>query len=95
MLYEVITKCISLSDLIKEQNIKHIDLLQIDTEGYDYQILKSIDFTIVKPTIISFEHGVRMGIMTKEQLFEIQNLLMDNGYSVLVDEHDVRAYLIS
>ncbi len=88
-------KCISLSNLVKEQSIEHIDLLQIDTEGYDYEILKSINFNEIKPSIVSFEHGVRMGIMSKEQLFEIQNILMDNGYSVLIDEHDVRAHLIS
>ena len=41
---EVPVKCISFSDFIKLNSIDSLDLLLIDTEGYDYQILMSIDF---------------------------------------------------
>ncbi len=32
-----------------------IDYFQVDAEGFDYEILKQIDFNICKPTIIKFE----------------------------------------
>lgn len=90
---EVPVKCISLIDLIKKYELEKVDLLQIDTEGYDYEIIKQMDFSILKPSIISFEHGVRMGIMVYDQLKEIEEILFKEGYKVLIDEHDVRAFL--
>jgi len=35
---------------------KKIDYFQIDTEGYDLEILKMLDFGIIKPSIIKYEH---------------------------------------
>ena len=90
---EIPVKCLTLDELINKNGLKNIDLLQIDTEGYDYEVIKMIDFTNIKPKIISFEHGVRMGIMSYAQLAELEKLLFDQGYKILVDEHDVRAYL--
>lgn len=90
---EIPVKCLTFQELLDQNNVKNIDLLQIDTEGYDYEIIKMIDFSKTKPSIISFEHGVRMGIMSYEQLMEIQRILFDQGYKILIDEHDVRAYL--
>jgi len=35
---------------------QQIDLLVIDTEGYDYRILQQCDLERLRPTIIMFEH---------------------------------------
>ena len=51
--------CISYSKLLEDNDIKSIDLLLLDTEGYDYEILMGIDLSEVKPRIIRFEHGLR------------------------------------
>jgi FkbM family methyltransferase len=48
-------ECISFSDLVKRHDIEQIDFLQIDTEGYDYEILKSIDFEKRRPRFINYE----------------------------------------
>ena len=32
-----------------------MDLLQIDTEGYDYEILRTIDFSRLRPRFINYE----------------------------------------
>ena len=85
-------QCISYDELIKEYKISHIDLLQIDTEGYDYDIIKMIDFDKLAPSIISFEHGITSGIMNKEKLFEIQELLFRNKYNIIIMENDAIAY---
>jgi FkbM family methyltransferase len=49
--------CASLHSVLKAQRAPFIDLLLIDTEGYDFEILKTIDFTKIRPPIIQFEHS--------------------------------------
>ena len=43
-------------DLLIKYNINEIDYLFIDTEGFDYRIIKSIDFNKVKINKIKFEY---------------------------------------
>ena len=45
-----------MQELFKQQGITHIDYLQIDTEGYDSEILHMMDYSSLKPQIIRFEH---------------------------------------
>lgn len=40
----------------KERNIKQIDFLKIDTEGYDYKVLLGATETIPKCRFIQYEH---------------------------------------
>jgi FkbM family methyltransferase len=47
--------CNTLANTIKSYDITSIDILQIDTEGYDFHILKQVDFTRFKPAIINME----------------------------------------
>ena len=47
---------ITFQDLIQKHQITSINLLQIDTEGYEFEILSSIDFSTIKIDIILFEH---------------------------------------
>lgn len=56
--YIVTTKvnCISLGSLLAKYAVEKIDLLLIDTEGYDHEIIKQIDFTKIQPRIIVYEH---------------------------------------
>jgi FkbM family methyltransferase len=49
--------CMTIEDLIKKHSIKKIDLLQIDAEGYDFEVLKTLSMKNIKPKIIHFEHG--------------------------------------
>lgn len=85
-------QCISFDKLLEDYKVTHIDLLQIDTEGYDYDIIKMIDFNKVAPSIISFEHGVSVGIMSWEKLVEIQKILIKHNYSLIMMENDMIAY---
>lgn len=47
---------ISPTTLLKKYHIQEIDLLQIDTEGFDYEIIKLFDIPSTKPKMIAFEH---------------------------------------
>lgn len=48
-------KIVSFEELTKD--VKKIDFLQIDCEGYDFEILKMVDFNKFSPSIINFESG--------------------------------------
>jgi FkbM family methyltransferase len=47
--------CLTYADLITRHGLTQIDLLQIDAEGYDFQILSSIDFSASRPRFINYE----------------------------------------
>jgi FkbM family methyltransferase len=83
---------ITLETLFQDYNIKNIDLLQIDTEGFDYAILKMWDFSMFKPKIISFEHGLSDKIMTNDQFLELMSIFIEHGYKVVMKEYDCIAY---
>lgn len=62
------------------QNKKN-DYFQIDTEGFDYEVLKMINFKVFKPAIIKYE-SVNL---IKEDKRKSELLLKENGYH-LFDE---------
>lgn len=82
-------KCISFDKLIKENKVKNIDLLQIDTEGYDFEIIKLIDFKKLHPKVIIYEHKH----LTKPDQITCMNYLKSKGYSVIIHMKDTFAIL--
>jgi len=42
--------------LLREHKVPRIDLLQIDTEGFDYEVIKMFDVAMSKPKLIVFEY---------------------------------------
>ncbi|HEY1078062.1 MAG TPA: FkbM family methyltransferase [Fontimonas sp.] len=48
--------CLSFEDLCARAGVKQLDMLQMDTEGYDYEIIRHIDFTRWRPALIIYEH---------------------------------------
>lgn len=87
--------CKSFNDFIQDNSIDTIDLLQIDTEGYDAEIIYSIDFDVVKPRIIRFEHGIRDGVMTHDDFIKLCNYLNNYGYQIIAESYDATAYLLN
>ena len=59
-------KAITLNDLIASHQYETFDILQVDCEGFDGEVLKSLDFKNCRPKIIQFEHG-HMSRMQKEE----------------------------
>jgi len=94
LMEQVKVRCVSFADFIKSNAIDKLDLLLLDTEGYDYEILMSIDFTNIKPRIIRFEHGVRDNVMSFEQFMRVCNYLNSFGYQIIAESYDVTAYLL-
>jgi FkbM family methyltransferase len=64
--------------LRKKYALETVSLLAIDTEGFDYQILRSIDFRKIRPKIIEYEHS-HLSVLDER---ECQRLLTSNGYQL-------------
>ncbi|HEX4938014.1 MAG TPA: FkbM family methyltransferase [Candidatus Kapabacteria bacterium] len=48
--------CLTFDSLCQKHQVQQLDLLQIDTEGYDYEVLKLVDFPRLHPRLIIYEH---------------------------------------
>jgi len=81
--------CWTFDRLLRESHAPEtIDLLQIDAEGFDYQIVRSIDFARVKPAIIHYEHMV----LSQKERNACLELLARHGYRFLLEDNDTVAY---
>jgi FkbM family methyltransferase len=82
--------CWTIATLLREaQTPPTIDLLQIDVEGWDYEIIRSIDFSSVRPRMIRYEHQV----LSQRQRNECLALLAGHGYRFLLEDADTLAIL--
>lgn len=70
--------CITFKRLIENYKINEVNILQIDTEGFDFEIIMSIDFGKVRPHMIIFEYLH----LTFYQLYTLVNVLKNNNYEV-------------
>ena len=73
-----------LIELITKLQLENIDYLQIDTEGFDAEIIQMIDFSRIKPMLIKFE----IKHIEEGKKKAIENLLMSNGYTLKNDYSD-------
>ncbi len=67
-----------LSEILARNQIQEVHLLHIDTEGYDYEVLKTVDFAKHAPLSIFIEHRH----LSDPQRAEMLELLHTEGYSV-------------
>ncbi|HBK83734.1 MAG TPA: FkbM family methyltransferase [Flavobacterium sp.] len=65
-----------------------VDFFQIDTEGFDYEILKMIAFNQIKPSIIKYE-SVNL---SKTEQIEAVTLLKGQGYYIIHEGGDTIGY---
>lgn len=70
--------CISFEQLIQNHAVDRIDLIHIDTEGFDYEILKLFPFGDFLPEIVIFEHSH----LSTEDLSAAKALLQGKGYKL-------------
>jgi FkbM family methyltransferase len=49
-------ECLTFDALIRKHNVERLDLLHVDAEGYDFDIIKQVDFGLFQPKIILYEH---------------------------------------
>lgn len=68
--------CEPLMDLINKHNLPRIDVLQIDTEGFDYKIFKQFDFCKYRPVVINIEYIN----LNEDDLNSLKDDLSKNNY---------------
>lgn len=49
-------EALSFDTLLARHGLAHVDLVVVDTEGYDWEILRHIDFSRHRPRMVVYEH---------------------------------------
>jgi FkbM family methyltransferase len=82
---EEIVKADNLMNIVNQNVInKKIDYFQVDTEGFDYEVIKMIDFNVIKPNIIKYE-SVHLNDQDRNAL---KLLLNEHGYFLFKESGD-------
>ncbi len=71
-------QCSSFDTLITENGVDRVDLIHIDTEGYDYEVLKMFPFCTFQPKIVIFEHSH----LSQEDKKSARQMLEGKGYEL-------------
>ncbi|MGI9265702.1 MAG: FkbM family methyltransferase [Gammaproteobacteria bacterium] len=80
-------QCLSLASLLARHDVKNIDVLQIDAEGYDARILMQLDMSVFRPSVINMEWHW----LTDTEKREISTHLKGHGYSMYESHMDMMA----
>ncbi len=73
----------TLDNFIEKNNIQNIDLLKIDTEGYEFNVLKGLSNYSHKIKLIYFEHHYDDMIIKDYKFRDINKLLKDRGFFMI------------
>jgi FkbM family methyltransferase len=66
-------------DYVNDKNIKKIDFLKIDTEGYEFNVLQGFEDFLEKINIIQFEYGGTF-LDNNTKLIDVINYLKNKGF---------------
>ena len=78
----------SFDSIIQEYKLFEIDYLQIDTEGFDAEIIKMIDFKTFSAKLIKFE----VANLNNQEIFESKEILKNQSYLLIRQGGDMIAY---
>jgi FkbM family methyltransferase len=48
--------CLTFDSLCRKHSVDRVDLLIVDTEGYDHEVLRNIDWQVHRPALVVYEH---------------------------------------
>lgn len=83
-LIETEVPCLTFDALCAKHGLEHVDLLVVDTEGYDHNIIASIDFDRYQPALVVYEHYH----MPPEAITSTQERMQRLGYRTLAEGFD-------
>jgi len=66
----------TLEKILDEVNVKNIDLLTLDVEGYELEVLQGLNFNKYRPTYLLIEIYIN-------QVNDIHNYLTENNYKLI------------
>jgi FkbM family methyltransferase len=76
--------CTTFEALWRRNGFDHLDLLLIDTEGYDWEILRTIDLAALHPALVAYEHYHLPAEVRRASRAHLEAL----GYDVLAEAFD-------
>lgn len=79
---------VTFAALFARRKVERVDILQIDTEGFDFEVLKLFDVATHRPRLIQFEHKH----LSRRDLDGALAILLRSGYQVHVGSVDTVAY---
>lgn len=79
--------CHTVESALRSAGLQHVDLIQIDAEGYDWPIIRSIDFARLRPQILRFEYRH----MAPRDADACLTLLASHGYRFMLEARDIIA----
>ena len=81
--------CTRLADFYVEENVKFVDFLKIDAEGFDFDVLASHDFNAIQPPLLMVEFGTFFETESREVINQAIGQMAALGYgSVLINYDD-------
>jgi FkbM family methyltransferase len=83
-------QCITLHQLLDRHDLAELDLLQIDAEGYDYEILRTIDFTRIRPRFVNYER-----VLLHHDEAACRALMVSAGYVLFDFDQDTLCVALS
>lgn len=75
----------TINDLNRKYFKKNPHLYSIDTEGMDYDILRSFDFTRYRPTVFCVETIRRTGPKSVKKNYQLISFMKSVGYTIFAD----------
>lgn len=81
----------SLDSLCDEHKIEKIDFLLTDCQGFDYAVIRQLDFNRFLPDIINYEHS----LLNPNELVESRLFVKRAGYEYFIHEGDTCAYRVA
>ena len=69
-----------LDNILESESISSIDILKIDTEGYDYYVIKGLGKLIKNVKFIYFEHHFHSMLLKNYTYRDVENFLKKNNF---------------
>ena len=66
--------------VVKNNNIKSIDLLKIDTEGYEFSVINGFEEDICRVKVLLFEHHYNLMIKKNYKFSDINKYLISKNF---------------
>jgi FkbM family methyltransferase len=79
-----VVPCLTFQSLCRRYGLERVDLLAIDTEGYDSEVIRHIDFAAYRPRLLAYEHFH----LSAEERARCRELLEGVGYETLEEGFD-------
>lgn len=83
-LVETGVTCLTFTSLCARHGLTEVDLVVVDTEGYDHEIIRSIDFTRFRPALVVYEHYH----LPIDKLEYTRGLMHASGYDTMPEGFD-------